>query len=1029
MSTIQLNTAIIFLPRLPLVSGSSLKRHWANVLTILFVGCSLMMKAGGHAEEWVIQKKQKSSQVGAWLKHQPVEFIENRGQMTDVNLKPAPYLLFKAEAPGIDVYITKSGISYVFLEVEENEHRWFKWRKDDALERDDHEKIRFEKLDMVLKGASIKKENIIREDSNAAEYNFLRNPINQSIKHVKKYKKITIQNVYPGIDWVLYNAATTGFKYDFVVHEGADPSMIKLDYCSLRPLELTSEGKLRVKTSHGFLEENVPYSYLSETHQKVNSRFKILDAHKQNGIFHSTVSFEGVRLNEWSAYNDLIIDPQLVWSTFISGNSYEGTTSIDSDAQGNVIITGYGPSSNYPLLNTGTYFQSTPSLGFITKFDNNGVLLWSTFFGSNVTTAFLDIDSNNNLYVCGNTSGTLLPTVNPGSAYFQPTAAGNGDAFIAKFDNAGNLLWSTYYGGSGPDAATSVSTDLIGNVFLVGTTSSTNFPLQNAGTYFQGNFAGTPNAFIIKFNPSGSRLWATYFKGINAPVVNNDLNGNVYLAASSNNSNVPVFNPGAPAYYQATINGSIDAVMAKFDNSGNQLWTTYFGGSGFEQGLSIDTDKFGNLFVTGYTNSSDLPLQNAGTYWQSAISSTLTTDVFVCKFNSNGSLLWSTYFGGTRNEVMSSNENLEVDTCGNVYIAMQTYSRNTPLQLPCGGSYFKTTLDTSVLMNYSDIFMTCFSNTGVYRWGTYFGGDGNDFRSSLCVDSHQNVFVTGEWCFATSPNSYPIFGPSPLTFTQSNLFSDDIYIAKFSNSLLSSQTFTYGSFCTSDTSQTPFLPQGFQAGGTYSSTSGLSLNNQTGKINPSLSAPGVYTVNYIQQPCFCQGLLPVTTGTGVVTIQSAPALTISGATFACIGEARSYQASGASTYSWSNGLQSPSFTITTAVAGTLNYTVTGFSTNGCVSKLPLNINVSKCTDEEELNYSGVVLKVFPNPNTGEFEMSTQNALELLLMDASGKLIGEYKLSSENNYRMVVRDLKPGFYLLREKNASSQQAYKIIVLED
>ena len=82
-----------------------------------------------------------------------------------------------------------------------------------------------------------------------------------------------------------------------------------------------------------------------------------------------------------------------------------------------------------------------------------------------------------------------------------------------------------------------------------------------------------------------------------------------------------------------------------------------------------------------------------------------------------------------------------------------------------------------------------------------------------------------------------------------------------------------------------------------------------------------------------------------------------------------------------------------------------------------------------LGNSGMALKVFPNPNTGEFEMSTQNPLELQLMDASGKLIGEFKLTSENNHRMVVRDLKPGFYLLREKNASSQQAYKIIVLED
>lgn len=1022
------NTTTMFHPRQRVKSCFAWKGKVMSLLAMLLIGRAMVANAGEQREKEGQQKQQKFSHVNTWLKQQPVEFMENRGQMTDLNFKPAPYILFKAEAPGVDVYITQSGISYVFLEVEETEHRWFKWHKDDKLERDENERIRYEKLDMVLKGASIRKENIIREDSNTAEYNFLRNPVNQSIKHVKKYKKITIQNVYPGIDWVLYNAASAGFKYDFVVHPGADVSMIKMEYCTLRPLDLTTEGNLRIKTRAGYMEEKAPYSFISETHQKVTSHFEILNSHKENGVFHNTISFAGFRTNELQSGNTLIIDPQLVWSTFISGNSYDGTTCIDDDSQGNVFITGYGGSSNYPLLNAGTYFQSTAALGFISKFDNAGVLLWSTYYANGVTTAFLEVDKNDHLYLCGNTSSTFLPTMS-NNTFFQPTSGGGTDAFITKFDNAGNILWSTYYGGAGPDNASSVSTDSNGNVFLAGTTTSTNFPLQNAGTYFEGNFAGTPNAFIIKFDPAGTRLWATYFKGINSPVVNNDLNGNLYLAASSNNTNVPVFNPGGPAYYQAVINGSIDVVMAKFDNSGNQLWTTYFGGSGFEQGVSLDTDKFGNVFLTGYTNSTNLPLQNAGTYWQSAISSTTSTELFISKFGSNGSLVWSTYFGGTRNEVMSSNDNVEVDTCGNVYVTMQTSSRNIPLQSPCGGGYFKTFLDTSVQAIYSDIFLTCFSNSGVYRWGTYYGGDGNDFRDVLCVDVYQNLFVSGEWCFASNPNTYPILGQTPLSYTQANMFSDDIYIAKFVNSPLTTQSFSYGVHCSSDTSQSPVLPLGFQSGGTFSCGPGLSLNSQTGKVNPSTSAPGVYTVSYIQQPCYCQGVMAITTGTGVVTIQSAPALTISGATFACIGEARSYQASGASTYSWSNGLQSPSFTITTAVAGTLNYTVTGFSTNGCVSKLPLNINVSKCTDEEELNYSGVVLKVFPNPNTGEFEMSTQNPLELQLMDASGKLIGEFKLTSENNYRIVVRDLKPGFYLLREKNASSQLAYKIIVLED
>lgn len=1011
---------------LPTIVCSFSKPRLSFLILFLLYLCSVI-KAGEVPAIWKPNGQPSSFQASTLLNRQPVDFLENKGQICDMNLNPAPQVLFKAEASGVDVYVCTSGISYVFLEVEENERHWFRWRKDDALERDENEKIHYEKLDMLLKGANIKKENIIKEDSSTASFNFLRNPVEQSIRNVRKYKKITIRNVYPGIDWVLYNTANTGFKYDFVVHPGADISLIQMEYVTLRPLEISENGNLKMRARKGDLEEEAPYTYDEKTRIEIKSGFKSMQQYKLNGLYHHRFGFDVQIPGGRFSSSTLVIDPQLVWSTFMSGNAFEGTTAIDSDSQGNVFITGYSASSNIPLLNAGTYFQSAAALGFISKFDNTGVLLWSTYYAAGVTTAFLEIDKNNQLYLCGNTSGTVLPTLS-NNTFFQATSGGGTDAFITKFDNTGNILWSTYYGGVGPDNASCVSSDLNGNVFLVGTTSSTNFPLQNAGTFFEGNFAGTPNAFIIKFDPAGTRLWATFFKGINSPVVNNDLNGNVFLGASSNNTNVPVYNPGAPAYYQAVLNGSIDAVMAKFDNNGNQLWTTYFGGSGFEQGVSLDTDKFGNVFFTGYTNSPDLPLQNAGTYWQSTISGTQYTDVFISKFGSNGSLLWSTYFGGTRNDVLSTNDNIETDTCGNVYVAMHTSSRNMPLQAPCGGGYFKSLMDTTTVSNYSDIFLTCFSNTGIYRWGTYFGGDGNDFREVLSVDVYQNLFVSGEWCFTTLTSSYPILSQSPLSFTQANIFSDDIFIAKFANSFLAAQAFTYGVYCSSDTSQNPLMPPGFQVGGTFSSAPGLSINPQSGVIHPSASAPGVYTVTYIQQPCYCQGVLPVITGTGVVTILGAPVLSILGATAICTGEPRSYAASGASTYSWSNGLQTPSFTITPAVAGTLNYTVTGASPNGCVSKLKLSINVSKCTDIESYQYTSAVLHLYPNPNSGAFEMNADKTLDLQLIDASGKIMGEYSLSEENNFRVGVRDLKPGFYVLREKNVATQRAYKIIVLE-
>ena len=988
-----------------------------GVLSLMFL-CSLFSSKSFAAA---------SNNPRSWIKPSKVEFMENKGQMLDMNHLPAPYLLYKAEAPGVDLYITDSGLSYVFYAMNTPEKKWFRWKRNGETERDEEESLRYEKIDMVLKGASIKKENIETSEPGTALYHFLKQPLEASVRNVKKYNRVLIKEVYPGIDWVLYQAEGSGFKYDFIVHRGADASRIQIEYHTLQPVVLGPSGAIRFNTLVGSMEERAPYSFLAGSKAMVETRFDLLYQNKQKGLFVTGVGFLGSTGKLRVYPEDLVIDPQLVWSTFVSGNSFEGTTAVDSDSQGNVYITGYGASSNYPVLNSGTYFQSAASIGFITKFDNNGVMLWSTYYGTSVTTAYLQVDPYDNLFVCGNTTGSLLPTFNS-NTYFQSSNAGGTDAFITKFDNQGTILWSTYYGGTGPDAATSVSSDMNGNVFLVGTTTSSNFPLQNAGTYFEGNFLSTPNAFIIKFTNTGSRLWATYFKGLNAPVVKNDAAGNVYVSASSNSTNVPLYNPGPPAYYQSVMSGSIDAVMAKFDNSGNQLWTTYYGGNGFEQGLSIDTDKSGNVFLCGYTTSTNLPLQNAGTFFQPQLASTTNPDMFISKFSSSGALAWATYFGGSRMDVTFSTDNVEVDTCGNCYVAFNTTSRNMLTQVSCNGGYYKSALDTTGTVNNADIFISCFSNNGVYKWGTYFGGDGNDFRSSMCIDYKQNMFLSGEWCFAVNPLTYTIVAPAPTSYTQSNLFSDDVYISKFVNANTGPNTFSYGTVCVSDTLTLPQLGSGFLSGGTFSAGNGLSIQAQNGAITPSLSTPGTYTIQYVSQPCNCNGVVPIVTGTSQVTILPSPLLSISGATSVCVGETRTYLASGASSYSWNNGLQSPSFTITSAVQGALNYTLTGTSGNGCVSKKTLNIQVSKCVGWEETMQAPATIQLFPNPSNGSCRITGTTQAQLHLYDATGKLLKSLELNTVNGYQVNVEALKPGLYFLRSQSDGGDGNYKLIVLE-
>ncbi|MEN3039304.1 MAG: SBBP repeat-containing protein [Candidatus Kryptonium sp.] len=322
------------------------------------------------------------------------------------------------------------------------------------------------------------------------------------------------------------------------------------------------------------------------------------------------------------------------WATYYGGSWYDHGYSIATDANGNVFITGKTQSSNFPLQDSsgGAYYQST--LGgdydaFILKFNNLGVRQWATYYGGSSEDIGYSIatDPNGNIFVTGATKSTDFPRYDPGGgAYYQDSKGDGGttysDIFILKFSNSGQRLWATYYGGNSYEIGYSIATDANGNVFVTGVTNSfSGFSLYDpgGGAYYQTDTNGD-DAFILKFNNSGVRLWATRFTGTGAAggadearSITIDPNGNVLITGTTTSGNFPIHNPGGGAYVQGgTTNVYSHAFIAKFSNSGQQLWTTCYGGHYREIGHSIATDSRGNIYVVGETHSSDLPTYNPG---------------------------------------------------------------------------------------------------------------------------------------------------------------------------------------------------------------------------------------------------------------------------------------------------------------------------------------------------------------------------------------------------------------------------------
>ena len=535
---------------------------------------------------------------------------------------------------------------------------------------------------------------------------FLGNDPKKWRRHVPTYAKVKYQGIYPGIDLIYYGHQRQ-LEYDFVVNPGADPRAIAVE------LE-TGNSKFEIRNSKIAIDRNGDL---------------VIAAHDGEVRFHRPLVYQPAASGPLSV---------------VSGQLRRATDNGPRTA-------GY---ANRHLLDSRYILTADNRIRFeIPSYDKtrplviDPVLSYSTYLGgSGGDVGYgIAVDSSGSAYVTGSTGSANFPV----KSDEQGTMAGGGDAFVTKFNAAGSgLIYSTYLGGSGSDFGTSIAIDSAGNAYIVGSTSSSNFP-TTAGV-FQPAYGGAGDAFLTKLDATGATLsYSTYLGGTAADFAQGvaiDSSGNAYVTGSTESSDFPTASPlqignDGCTTVGTTLSCSADVFISKVNPSATALvYSTYLGGSSADTARGIAVDNSGNAYIAGYTSSSNYPTQNA-------LQSTNAggTDAFVTELDAAGTaLIYSTYMGGSKQDRAFA---ITLDTQGSVYITGDTQSLNFPTTL----NAFQTTNNGQ-----GDIFVSKLAPGGTsIVYSTLLGGTAADQGAAIALDPSRDAYITG----FTQSSDFPLVDP------------------------------------------------------------------------------------------------------------------------------------------------------------------------------------------------------------------------------------------------------------------------------
>jgi len=531
--------------------------------------------------------------------------------------------------------------------------------------------------------------------------------------NVGRFARLRCRDVYPGIDLEYYGNEGR-LEYDFILAPGTDPNEVQLRFKGADRLEITSDGDLLVHVGTTHLRQLKPIAYqlVGDQRTPVDAAYAL---HGQGAV--------GLRIGAYDRSRALVIDPVLVYSSYLGGSGFDNAYAVAVDAAGAIYLAGVTDSIDFPTANALRPNPASDHDVFVAKLNPAGTaIIFVTYLGGvgEDRAQGVAVDATGAVYVAGFTRSTDFPTANA----IQGSLKGLRDGFVARIAPSGDVLeFSTYLGGSAIEEITGLAIDATGNAYVVGRTFSVDFPTVGP---LQPSRAGPDDFFISKLSPSGATLvYSTYLGGSSSEQSTGiavDPAGHAYVTGVTQSGDFPTVN----AIQGSFGGGIVDAVLAKLSPSGASLvYATYLGGGSNDDGLGVAAAADGTAYLVGGTRSANFPLLDP---IQSSRAG--DSDAFVARVDPSGGLVFSTLLGGSGKERFSG---VAIGN-GRIYVSGDTTSNDLPLvdavQMTLGGGF--DGLVAALDMDGSSLLLS-----------TYLGGSANELFNPIALGPTGDVVVAG----------------------------------------------------------------------------------------------------------------------------------------------------------------------------------------------------------------------------------------------------------------------------------------------